>query len=178
MIGRQGEVKHFDVVRWAREMVAEHRLRTLEAHVLLLLASYANSDAIAWPSIKTLAIQSGLRPTRDGRNSAVSAALSRLEELRLIWTTQAGSGHPAKRELLYNPTVIEAARPEGRIKGHQPPLMNALPSTLEEGSAGQRAGAACRSREASATGGDAQVDESREAVREEIARSLSPRAVA
>ena len=40
----------------------------------------SRSDALAWPSIKTLAIQSGLRPTRDGRNSAVSAALARLED--------------------------------------------------------------------------------------------------
>lgn len=114
MIGRQGEIRPFDLIRWARQQAVTHNLRTLEAHVLLLLATYANKDAIAWPSIKTLARQSGLRVYEDergARNAAVSKAIARLEELGLLWTKQGGHGHPARRELLYNPAADPPSQP-------------------------------------------------------------------
>jgi hypothetical protein len=104
VIGRAGgQVKPFELLRWARAQASAHHLRTLEAHVLLLLATYADKDAIAYPSIRTLALDSGLKPTKDGRNSAVSAALGRLQELQLVWTVQGGHGASARRELLFNP---------------------------------------------------------------------------
>lgn len=111
MIGRHGPVKPFDLIRWAREQTPAHDLKPLEGHILLVLATYADADAKAFPSIETLARRCGLKPKavrgKDGTvhyaNSAVSAALARLEDLQLVWTTQAGHGKPAIRELLYNP---------------------------------------------------------------------------
>ena len=132
MIGRDGPVKPFELIRWARRQATVHGLRTLEAHVLLLLATYANEDGVAWPSLKTLALDSGLRPTKDGRNSAVSAALARLEELRLIWTKQGGHGRPSQRELLFNP----ASQPSAHTEGSRPDA-KAQPSGSPEGSASQ-----------------------------------------
>jgi hypothetical protein len=136
MIGREGEVRAFEMIRWARHQARAQHLRPLEAHVLLLLATYANTaNCTAWPSLRTLALDSGLKPTSDGRNSAVSAALSRLEELQLVWTCQGGHGRPARRELLFNPAVHVAAKPsrEPAATPVQPPLMNPLPSGLPEG---------------------------------------------
>jgi hypothetical protein len=127
MIGREGEVKAFELIRWARHQARAQHLRPLEAHVLLLLATYANTaNCTAWPSLRTLALDSGLKPTSDGRNSAVSAALSRLEELQLVWTCQGGHGRPARRELLFNPAVHVAPKPsrEPAATPVQPPLMN------------------------------------------------------
>ena len=128
MIGRAEEIRPFELIRWARQQAAAHELRTLEAHVLLLLATYANKEGVAWPSIKTLAIDSGLRPTKDGRNSAVSAALQRLEDERLIWTKQGGHGHSARRELLFRPASQPSAQPEGTA-----PAAAAQPSAQPEG---------------------------------------------
>lgn len=125
MIGRDGPVKPFELIRWARYSARrEHlwrreedgrvredleRLKPLEAHLMLVLATYADKEAVAFPSIKTLAIDCGLRPTEDGRNSAVSAALKRLEEMGLVWTKQGGHGRSARRELLFKPS----GTPEG-----------------------------------------------------------------
>lgn len=103
MIGRDDPVKPFELIRWAREQARVHSLRPVEAHVLLVLATYANDEATAWPSLRTLAVDCGLRPTDAGRCSSVSAALRRLEDLRLVWTRQGGHGKPARRELLFNP---------------------------------------------------------------------------
>lgn len=100
---RDAPVNHFDLVRWARSQAVESNLRQVEAHVLLLLATYADKEANAWPSIRTLACQAGLKPNSDGRNSAISAAISRLEELQLVWSTQRGHGKTANRELLFDP---------------------------------------------------------------------------
>jgi len=113
VIGHNGNVRPFDLIRWARQQVAGHDLRPLEGHVLLVLATYANADGIAWPSIRTLARDCGLTPTQAGSHSSVSRALARLEELGLVWTTQGGKGHPAKRELLFNP----AAKPSPQADG-------------------------------------------------------------
>lgn len=105
MIGRKDDLRPFELIRWARDRASVEGLSQLEAHVLLLLATYANNEGKAWPSIKRLALDCGLRPTQDGRNSAVSVALQRLGDRRLIWTNQAGRGRPAVRELLFNPSV-------------------------------------------------------------------------
>lgn len=134
MIGREGPVDHFELVRWARHQASAAKLTSREAHVLLLLATYANNDAVAWPSLRTLALAAGLKPTRDGRNSAISAALARLEELALIWTKQGGHGQPARRELLFNP-----AQPSGRAEGSlvsSAPVHADEPSGSPEGSEG------------------------------------------
>lgn len=120
MIGRRGEVRPFDLIRWARKQATVHSLKPVEAQVLLLLATYANKNCIAWPSIKTLALDSGRTPTRTGTHSAISAALSRLEDVQLVWTEQAGKGHPAKRELLFNPEAEQSTPVDG---------VDALPST-------------------------------------------------
>jgi hypothetical protein len=114
MIGRTEPIKPFELIRWARRQAREHKLRPLEAHVLLLLATYANKDGVAWPSIRSLALDAGLkvkarrRGDRDSviyENSAVSAALIRLQELGLIWRSQGGRGRPAITELLFNPAL-------------------------------------------------------------------------
>jgi hypothetical protein len=125
MIGRTEPVKTWELVRWAREQAVACELRLLEAHVLLLLSTYANSECISWPSVKTLALQCGLKPTASGRNSAVSAALHRLQELQLIWTTQAGRGRTSRRELLFNPQAQPSAEQDGR---------GPIPSALADGS--------------------------------------------
>lgn len=130
MIGREGDVKPFELIRWARAAASRHSLKPLEAHVLLVLATYANADGIAWPSVKTLALDCGLRPTSTGRNSSVSAAISRLEELQLVWTKQAGHGQPAKRELLFNPAAEPSGRQDGRNSSATP-----QPSVSQDGSA-------------------------------------------
>lgn len=112
MIRARGKVTGFGITRWAIDMVAERQLRPLEGHVLLLLACHAKIDdpahpdfCRAWPSVETLARQCGLKVVRKGdgagRNSSISAALARLEELQLIWSTQSGNGRTARRELLY-----------------------------------------------------------------------------
>lgn len=111
MIGRDDPVKPFELIRWAREQARVHDLRPVEAHVLLVLATYANEDATAWPSLRTLAVDCGLRPTAQGRCSSVSAALQRLQDLRLVWTRQGGHGKPAKRELLFNPQRSATTEP-------------------------------------------------------------------
>lgn len=121
VIGRDGPVKPFALIRWAREQASvEHRgadgsrtkLKPIESHLLLVLATYANADATAWPSVRTLAMDCGLKPYRDGRCSAVSAALQRLGDLQLIWTKQGGRGRSARRELLCKPV-----QPQGEAVG-------------------------------------------------------------
>lgn len=103
MIGREDPVRPFELIRWARDQAVVHSLKPVEAHVLLVLATYANEEAKAWPSIRTIAGNCGLRATGDGRCSSVSAALQRLQDHKLVWTTQGGHGRPATRELLFNP---------------------------------------------------------------------------
>lgn len=135
MIGRTDPVKPFELIRWAREQVRVHNLKPREAHVLLVLATYANAKAEAWPSLRTIALDCGLSPKKqvatDGRvtysNSAASAAIRQLEDLKLVWTKQAGSGRPAVRELLYNP-----AQPSATPEGTDHSSAN-LPSATEEG---------------------------------------------
>ena len=78
MIGRNEPLDRFASIRWAREMAApqaERRgpyaadprapegLRPLEAHVLLLLATYADDEGKSWPSIKLLGERCGLKVT-------------------------------------------------------------------------------------------------------------------
>jgi hypothetical protein len=106
-------------------MVREHALKPREALVLYALVSYADArkqPVIAYPSLRTLALDCGYKPTRyettdkRGRTragwkcSSVSAAIDRLQELRLVWTTHEGRGQNAIRELLYRPeTSTDAA---------------------------------------------------------------------
>jgi hypothetical protein len=106
MIGRTETLTGFELARWARLMARKHELAPREAHVLLILATYANPDGVAWPSLQTIARDAGLKPKADGRCSTVSAALARLEELRLVWTTHGGRGATARRELLVDPAEL------------------------------------------------------------------------
>lgn len=105
MIGRDGPVRPFELIRWAREQAGALELAQLEAHLLLVLATYANRDAACWPSLRTLA-----RDCRRGR-SQISAALRRLEELDLVWSVQGGRGRAARRELLFNPNPTNGGEP-------------------------------------------------------------------
>jgi hypothetical protein len=141
MIGRHGPVKPFELIRWARQQARHHDLRPLEAHGLLVLATYANQEALAWPSIRTLALDAGLSVSAKGGNSSISAALVRLEELRLIWRRQAGRGHPAKCELLFMPAKPSGTpEPSGTQEGStvregntpSPPAGRSKPSGRQE----------------------------------------------
>jgi hypothetical protein len=139
VIGRTGPVRPFELIRWARQQARAHGLRPLEAHVLLLLATYANEDAQAWPSVAALAMDAGLavtrRPNRPPSNSSVSAALVRLEELQLIWRRQAGRG-PARTELLFNPT---AAVPASGVQEGYGPVRPSAPGPFALRQAGAEA---------------------------------------
>jgi len=103
MIGRSEPLKPFELIRWARQQARDKELKPLEAHVLLVLSTYANDQGVAWPSIKTIAEDCGRKPTASGRHSQVSAAIAALESHQLLWTRQGGHGKPAQRELLWNP---------------------------------------------------------------------------
>lgn len=144
MIGRNGPVDHFDLVRWARrqahpdvlhtghpnpetgETPAPRRLRRIEAHLLLLLATYADQDARAFPGIKLLAEDTGLTVKtrkKGGREShecsQVTAALTALQELGLIWRRQAGRGRKATTELLFLPPEDAGGNLAPRTAGGQ-----------------------------------------------------------
>jgi hypothetical protein len=106
MIGRDGQVQHHDLKRWAREQASTGRLSRLEAHLLLVLATYCNGECICWPSRETLAGDTV------STVSGVAKALRGLEEKRLIWSTQGGNGRSARRELLCNPAVPGEAQLE------------------------------------------------------------------
>lgn len=145
MIGRAGPVKPFELIRWARAQAREHELTQLEAHVLLLLATYADKEAVAWPSVATLARDSCLKVSvrvRDGRreesNSSVSAALVRLEELQLIWRKQGGRGRPAKTELLFNPATWQPTdTQEGNGRSSPPVTRRAADANTHRPTGGQ-----------------------------------------
>jgi hypothetical protein len=122
---RTEAVRPFDLIRWARKQASiEHelpdgsptRLKPIESHLLLVLATYCDGEATCWPSVRTLALDCGLKPYRDGRNAAVSAALARLRELQLVWTKQGGHGRSARRELLFNPGAQPHATAEGTLQ--------------------------------------------------------------
>jgi len=138
VIGREGPVRPFELIRWARAQARieqrdadgnARRLTQLEAHALLVLASYANAEAKAWPSIRSLALDCGLVPRRperkDGkasawRNDALSKALDALQDFQLIWSKRGGPGRPATRELLFNPDALPPIE-DGR-QDQQPPV--------------------------------------------------------
>jgi DNA-binding MarR family transcriptional regulator len=132
VIGAQINASNFELLRWARTMAREHRLRPNEAHVLLLLATYANREAVAWPSLRTLALDAGYKPTDSGTCSTISSAIARLEDLGLVWTKQAGHGKAARRELLYRPPAAEPSETE---EGTEPSAIQEAtvePSATEE----------------------------------------------
>jgi hypothetical protein len=115
---RRAPVKPFELIRWARSCAhvlgpdGRPALKPLEAHVLLVLTTYANDECLAWPSIRLIAADCGRRSTNDGHNSSVSAALNALEvEHVLLATKQSGRGRPAIRELLF--TEQPSAMQEG-----------------------------------------------------------------
>jgi hypothetical protein len=118
MIGRTKPLKPFETIRWAREQAREKDLKQLDAHVLLILATYANELGCAWPGIKTIALDCGLSVAtrvdpKTGKvshtNSAVSAALGRLEDAQLIWTTKGRNGRSSTRELLFDGNAPSSA---------------------------------------------------------------------
>lgn len=127
MIGRDGPVDHFELVKWARRMAGACSLKPTEAHVLLVLATYANEKAEAWPTLKTLAFACGRTPAPNGTCSTISRAISGLEARQLVWTKQGGKGRSARRELLFDPAY--PMRPAPGWEVDQTPL----PSHIEEG---------------------------------------------
>lgn len=130
MIGREGPVDHFDLVKWARRMAGACSLRPTEAHVLLVLATYANEDAEAWPSLRTIAYACGRTPTKNGTCSSISRALVELESRELVFSTQGGKGRTAKRELLFDPAT--PMRPAPGWEVDQAPLPSRMEETIGE----------------------------------------------
>lgn len=102
----------YELIRWARERGADPALglTQLDAHVLLVLATYANTSqpnksprwGQAWPSISTIAKDCGLKVSANGTSGTISRSLKRLEDAGLIFSEQAGRGHPARRELMWH----------------------------------------------------------------------------
>lgn len=137
MIGRQEAVDHFELVRWARaqahpdkrhvgthaqtgEPLPGRPLRPLEGHLLLVLATYANENGIAWPSVKALAEDVGYKVRereRNGRvifeNSHVTKVLADLQDVGLVWSRRRGRGQSAERELL-----MPSGREDGEATAH------------------------------------------------------------
>jgi len=82
-----------DHLAWARDAVAEHGLDSTAAHVLLVLATYANPDGWAWPGRPTLMADTGCsRPT-------VDRALMRLRAVGVVEHQPAAPGRPARYRL-------------------------------------------------------------------------------
>jgi len=123
VIGATIDVSTYELMRWARRMVRELRLKPREALVLYVLVSYADRQGRAWPAFRTIVEDAGYTAKwresvdRRGRKrggwrcSTVSAALDRLRELQLIWTTYHGTGRAAVHELLY--TVVPSNTADG-----------------------------------------------------------------
>lgn len=101
---RQRPVRPFELIRWARGAAARYELPALEAHLLLVLATYANGDCECWPGVRQLAADCRLRVVEPrGTCSTLSKALTGLQTRQLVWTRQGGRGRPAVRELLFDP---------------------------------------------------------------------------
>lgn len=147
MIGRNEQLAPFDLMKWAREMSAPQAsrepfklrdgrtydprlddraadgLRSLDAHVLLLLAQYADSEGKCWPGVKVLGERSGLRvhhkvDKRTGGSggytcSALSDSLGRLFAAGLVWWDRQGR-RSVVRELLFDPSAHAEGEPRRR----------------------------------------------------------------
>lgn len=83
------------IIEWAREQATEKRLKPLEAHLLLILATYCDDTGTASPSVAQLAEGAGLSvkhrrrcdrsaPRNTNESNAVSRALAALREKGLI----------------------------------------------------------------------------------------------
>ena len=138
MIGAQPEPDFFRRQGWARQMVRERGLKPIEAAVLHNLVSYSNERCEAWSSIATIAGDLGYKVKANGMNSAIRAALVRLEEEQLIWTPSRRRGErgPFIRELLC-PALPSATTDSGAVEcpRHRPPgrtMAPKLPSTLTD----------------------------------------------
>jgi Replication protein C N-terminal domain len=152
VIGERGPVQYFELVRWARAAAEEHGLKPSDAHVLLLLVTFAptkveaNEPIIVFPKVESLARAAGYRPTEN--STAIQNALRRLAEAKLIWRVQGGVGRAARTELLYKPAaaagVGRAARTELLYKpaaaagGDEPPAVAGTSLPLWRGQKGQR----------------------------------------
>jgi hypothetical protein len=143
VIGRADDLTGYECNAWARRKARECGLTPIQAHVLLILATYAGSDGKCWPSIRTIALDAGYKPRADGTCSAISEALHDLgpwhkhlkgevrskkkngevvrwavdteHGLDLVWTSQAGRGRPAVRELLI--TQDDRSKPSSTEEG-------------------------------------------------------------
>jgi len=110
------------LLRAARAAAVHHELPPTEAHVLLILATYANSAGEAFPGLDTLA--------RDARRvrSVVAAAVAELGRRGLVERKRRGPSQPALTRLLLpgltsngpdvntsgEPDVNDSRRPVGR----------------------------------------------------------------
>ena len=115
---RQPEIRpsNFELVRWVRRMVRACDLTPSQAHVLLVLAGYANGECRCWPGIKRLAEDCGYKVKARANpktgndshsSSAIEKALGELEGRGLIKTVSRGYRKPTVRELLYFPEERE-----------------------------------------------------------------------
>jgi hypothetical protein len=100
-----GKIRPFAWINGALACAHRPDVDPTMAHVLLVLAKYADGDGVAYPSIARIACDTGRKPkASNGGNGAVSSALRRLEQLGLITTIRRGNGQSAVRRLL--PAVL------------------------------------------------------------------------
>jgi hypothetical protein len=107
----------FHYIAWAREVACQCHTRG-DAHVLLYLATRANDEGEAWPSLGTTARECGLRVKADkakGASSSVSGSLKRLRKAGLIETTQRGAQRASVHRLLAPATSSTTDGPTSAI---------------------------------------------------------------
>lgn len=105
----------FRYIAWARG-AAQRCANRSDAHVLLVLATYANARGEAWPTRATIAKDCGLAVKGDGTqgaSSSVAESLRRLRDAGLIDSVQRGKGRSAKHRLLAD--SLQSARPDSEL---------------------------------------------------------------
>lgn len=92
---------HFEAMNAAIDAVEAYGLKPIEAHVLLVLAyraNYTQYDGWAFPSMKSLCANLGVKP----KSSTVYAALKRLRELGILEHRPASPGRVAHYRLAFD----------------------------------------------------------------------------
>ncbi len=101
----------FDVVRWARDATKAHDLAPAEAHILLLLASYADPHGRCFPGRELLREQAGYAAVK-----SVDRALAELTRKGVLLETKRRRDGTAVRSLAVPwtiPDLSPVSTPEG-----------------------------------------------------------------